>query len=73
MIFSTFRNKSALFFKSWFKIFSHIKTTKGNKMETIKKYYIMQRNNASTKMPVFFFNEMLNKTPANNLTNLLML
>ena len=33
-------------------------------METIKKYYIMQRNNASTKMPVFFFNEMLNKTPA---------
>ena len=25
-------------------------------METIKKYYIMQRNNASTKMPVFFFN-----------------
>ncbi len=33
-------------------------------METIKKYYIMQRNNTSTKMPVFFFNEMLNKTPA---------
>lgn len=31
MLFSTFRNKSALFFKSWFKIFSHIKTTKGNK------------------------------------------
>ena len=33
-------------------------------METIKKYYIMQRNNVSTKMPVFFFNEMLSKTPA---------
>jgi hypothetical protein len=33
-------------------------------METIKKYYIMQRNNVSTKMPIFFFNEMLSKTPA---------
>ena len=32
--------------------------------ETVKKYYIMQRLNATTKTPVFFFNEMGVKTPA---------
>lgn len=33
-------------------------------METIKKFYLAERINPSTKLPIFFINEMGVKTPA---------
>ena len=33
-------------------------------METVKKFYLAERINPSTKLPIFFINEMGVKTPA---------
>ena len=33
-------------------------------METVKKFYLAERINSSTKLPIFFINEMGVKTPA---------